>query len=157
RFTNSDGCWLVALARAPRQVAVTKSLEWLRTLLAGRGIPTVILESHLQAILRAIGAEFPDQLAMQIQFDPFLSDRRAERSRLFGAESRLHLIDVFDKRFRACAGFKIESAAELIASAWIDEHSGISGALAALCNWLTDAERFSADWIATVHELTVEL
>src|SRR5215813_5344472 len=68
RFTYSDGCWLVALARAPRQVAVTKSLEWLRTLLAGRGIPTVILESHLQAILRAIGAEFPDQLAMQIQF-----------------------------------------------------------------------------------------
>src|SRR5262249_14370585 len=117
----------------------------------------VILEFHLQAIRRAIGTEFPDQLDMQLQFDPFLSDRRTERSRLFGAQSRSHLIDVFDKRFRACTGLQIESTAELIASAWVDEHSGISGALSALCNWLTDVERFSADWIANVHELLVEL
>ena len=86
RFTYSDGCWLVALTRAPEQAAVTKSLKWLRTLLASRGIPTVILEFHLHAIQRAIGAEFPDQLDMAIQFDPFLSDRRAERSSLFGAQ-----------------------------------------------------------------------
>jgi len=157
RFTSSDGCWLVALARMPKQVAVTKSLEWLRTLLSSRGIPTVILESHLQAILRAIHAEFPDELDMQTRFDPFLSDRRAERSRLFGAQGRSHLIDVFDKRFRACTGLKIESTAELIVSAWVDEHSGISGSRSALCNWLTDAERFSADWIANVRELLAEL
>jgi hypothetical protein len=94
---------------------------------------------------------------MQIKFDPFLSDRRAERSRLFGAHGRSHLIEVFDERFRACTGPKIESAAELIASAWVDEHFGISGALPVLCNWLTDVERFSADWIANVHELLVEL
>jgi len=52
RFTDSDSCWLVTLTRAPRQVAVTKALEWLRTVLASRGIPTVILEFHLDAILR---------------------------------------------------------------------------------------------------------
>jgi hypothetical protein len=117
----------------------------------------VILEFHLQAILRAIGAEFPDQLDMPIQSDPFLSDRRAERSSLFGAQVRSHLIDVFDRRFRACPGSKIESTAELIVSAWVDEHSGIAGSLSALRNWLTDGERFSADWIANVHELLAEL
>jgi len=157
RFTYSDGCWLVALTRAPQRVTVTKSLEWLRAVLASRGIPTVILESHLHAILRAVGTEFPDQPDMQTQFDPFLSDRRAERSRLFGAQSRSHLIDVYDKRFRACTGLRIESTAELIASAWVDEHCGISGSLAVLCNWLTDGKRFSADWIANVRELVVEL
>jgi hypothetical protein len=69
-------------------------------------MPTVILEFHLQAILRVSGAEFPDLLDMPIQFDPFLSDRRAERSRLFGAQGRLHLIEVFDQRFRALRRFK---------------------------------------------------
>ena len=61
RFTDSDSCWLVTLTRAPRQVAVTKALEWLRTVLASRGIPTVILEFHLDAILRAVRVEFPEQ------------------------------------------------------------------------------------------------
>jgi heme oxygenase len=157
RFTCSDSCWLVTLTRAPGQAAVTKALEWLRTVLASRGIPTVILEFHLQAILQAIGTEFPDQPDMQIQFNPFLSDRKVERRRLFGAESRLHLIDVFDKRFRACTGFRVESTAELVTSAWVDEHSGLSGSLSVLCDWFTDAERFSTDWVANVQELLVEL
>jgi hypothetical protein len=141
----------------PRQVAVTKALEWLRTVLASRGIPTVILEFHLVAIQRAIRVEFPEQLDMQIQFDQFLSNRKTERRRLFGAESRPGLIDMFDQRFRACTGFKVDSAAELITSAWVDEHSGISGSLCALRNWFTDVERFSTDWIASVHEVLVEL
>ena len=58
RFTDSDSCWLVTLTRALRQVAVTKALEWLRTVLASRGIPTVILEFHLDAILRAVRVNF---------------------------------------------------------------------------------------------------
>jgi len=157
RFTDSDSCWLVTLTRAPRQVPVTKALEWLRTVLSSRGIPTVILEFHLEAIQRAIRVEFPEQLDMQIQFDQFLSDRETERRRLFGTESRSRLIDMFDQRFRACTGFKVESAAELITSAWVDKHSGISGSLSALRNWFTDVERFSADWIASVYEVLVEL
>ena len=157
RFTDSDSCWLVTLTRAPRQVAVTKALEWLRTVLASRGIPTVILEFHLDAILRAVRVEFPEQRDMQTQFDPFLSDRNSERRRLFGADSRSRLIDMFDQRFRVCTGFKVESTAELVASAWVDEHSGMTGSLSSLCNWFTDGERFSTDWIASVHELLVEL
>ena len=157
RFTDSDSCWLVALLHAPRGVVVTKSLEWLRTVLASRGIPTVILEFHLQAIQQALCVKFPERSEMQIQFDPFLSDREAERRSFFGAESRPHLIDMFDQRFRARTGFKIESAAELVASAWVDEHSGISGSLFSLRSWFTDGERFSTDWIASVHEVLVEL
>jgi hypothetical protein len=157
RFTDSDSCWLFTLTRARKEVAVTRALEWLRTVLASRGIPTVILEFHLQAIRQAIATEFSDHLEMQIQFDQFLSDRNAERRRLFGDEGRSRLIDAFDQRFRACTGFKVEAAAELITSAWVDKHSGISGSISALLDWLTDIERFSTDWIANVHELLLEL
>jgi hypothetical protein len=149
RFTDSDSCWLFTLARAPNKAIVTKSLVWLRTVLASRGIPTVILESHLQAIA--------GQIEEQVQFDQFLSDREAERQTFFGVGCRPRLVDTFDRRFRACPGLVIASAAELMTSAWVDERVGIAGAVAALCDWLTATERFSADWIATVHALLAEL
>jgi hypothetical protein len=157
RFTDSDSCWLVTLAHTPTEITVTKSLEWLRTVLASRGIPTVILEFHLQAIQKAISEEAAERPARQTQFGHFLSDRQAERRKLFGDEGPSRLIDVFDQRFCACTGFKVELAAELIISAWVDEHSGIVGSISALRNWLTDVERFSKEWIANVHELLVEL
>src|SRR5262249_3488508 len=59
RFTNSDSCWLVTLTRAPRPEAVSKALDWLRTVLSTRGIPTLILEAHLRAIKEAIAEDLP--------------------------------------------------------------------------------------------------
>ena len=154
RFTNSDSCWLVTLSRAPRQEMAAKALDWLRAVLAPRGIPTVILEAHLRAIQQAITLEFPEEVEMRTQFDLFLSNREAERRMHFGAGSSL--IDLFNHRFKACSGLQVESAAELIASAWIDERSGIAGSLPALYNWFTDAGRFSSDWIINVDELLTE-
>jgi hypothetical protein len=149
RFTDSDSCWLFTLARAPNIAAVTKSLNWLRTVLSSRGIPTVILEAHLDAIAA--------QIAEQVQFNQFLSDREAERLALFDVESKSSRIDAYDERFLACTGLVIPSAAELLTSAWIDERAGISGAVAALRDWLVDPKRFSSDWIVTVHDLLAEL
>lgn len=79
RFTDSDSCWLFTLASAPKEIVVTRALEWLRMVLASRGIPTVILEFHLMAILLAIDSEFPEQPIKKTQFDRFLADRKAER------------------------------------------------------------------------------
>jgi hypothetical protein len=153
RFTNSDSCWLVTLARTSRQGVATASLNWLRATLAPRGIPTAILEAHLRIIRQAIIVEFPDEPGMQSRFDPFLADREAERRAHFGPAGKSPLVDHFAPRFRACSGLQVESAADLIASAWVDQRSGVAGALPALQNWLTDAARFSADWIASVNDL----
>jgi heme oxygenase len=157
RFTNSDSCWLVTLTHAPGQDVATKTLDWLRTVLATRGIPTVVLEVHLRTIQQAIALEFPEQIKMRAQFDLFLSNREAERRMYFGAEGQSPLIDAFNRRFQACGGLKVESAADLIASAWMDERSGVTGSLSALHNWITDVGRFSKDWIANVNELFAEL
>jgi heme oxygenase len=157
RFTNSDSCWLVTLTRTSRQDVATKALDWLRTVLATRGIPTVVLEIHLRTIQQAITLELPEQIRMRAQFDLFLSNREAERRVYFGAEGQSPLIDAFNRRFQACSGLKVESAADLIASAWMDERSGVTGSLSALHNWLTGVGRFSRDWIANVNELLAEL
>jgi heme oxygenase len=157
RFTSSDSCWLVTLTHAPGPDAATKALDWLRAVLATRGIPTVILEAHLRTIRQAIALEFPEQRNMRAQFDPFLSNREAERRIYLGAAGEPELIDAFNRRLQACGGLKVASAADLIASAWLDERCGIAGALPALHHWVTDAGRFSKDWIVDINELLAEL
>lgn len=156
RFTGSDSCWLVALTRMPQETA-TKNLHWLRAVLASRGIPTVILENHLGVIQEALAAEFPREVEMRQRFDQFLSSVRAERRMAGGAEALTRLTETFDRRLRACAGKIVESAAELIVSAWLDERAGIAGALAAVRDWFTETGRFSSDWIAAVDELVSKL
>jgi len=153
RFTSSDSCWLVALARMPVEAA-TRNLEWLRGVLASRGIPTVILEGHLHAISLALAAEFAEHVEMPEHYQRFLAKLEAERDALGGGAVQLsHLVATFDRRFRSCGGFRVASAAQLIASGWIDERSGIVGAQAAVVDWFTDPERFADDWIANVRLL----
>jgi hypothetical protein len=157
RFTSSDSCWLVTLTHAPGQHAATKALDWLRTVLATRGIPTVVLEAHLRIIQQAIALELPEQTKMRAQFDPFLSNREAERSVYLGVAGQSALIGAFNRRLQACSGLTVASAADLIVSAWVDERCGLVGALPALHNWFSDAGRFSRDWIGEVNELLAEL
>ena len=156
RFTRSDSCWLVALTHLPVDT-VTKSLSWLRAVLASRGIPTVILKGHLQAIRRAIGVDFPDQTEMRSRFDPFLSSLEAEPQALGVAEAHSQLIKEFDPQLRACAGLKIAFAPELITSAWIDERVGIGGSFAAVRDWFIDSRRFSSGWITCVNDFVDKL
>jgi heme oxygenase len=152
RFTRSDSCWLVALTQMPAETA-TRSLVWLRSVLASRGIPTVILESHLRAIQAALAAEFPERTEQPARLAPFLAHLQAEReTTLTGDEGRARLVCDFDARLGACPGLVIPSAAVLLASAWLDERSGIRGGLAATSDWLTDPLRFSPEWIALVAE-----
>jgi heme oxygenase len=157
RFTSSDSCWLVALTHMPVEAA-TRNLEWLRCVLASRGIPTVILEGHLHAISQALAAEFAEHAGMPERYERFLAKLEAEREALGGGAARLvHLVAACDRRFRGCAGFRVASAAQLIASAWVDERTGSAGALAAVVDWFTDGERFSSDWIANARGLVSDL
>jgi heme oxygenase len=156
RFSRSDSCWLVALTQMSVESA-TKSLDWLRTILASRGIATVILEDHLAALSRELALGSPGQPQPCAHYARFLSSRAAERGALLDTESATQLIDQFDRRFRSCTGLTVKSAAKLIASAWVDERSGMDGALAAVRDWFVDVERFSRDWIANVDEFLVKL
>lgn len=156
RFTSSDSCWLVALARMPVDSA-TKNLRWLRTVLASRGIPTVILAAHLGAISDALAEAFPGQATLRAPFDRFLASLDAERHSLPGGPMISTLVDEFDRRLDACAGPVVPSAAQLVASAWVDQQSGIAGSLAATRDWFTDPARFSPDWILHVNDLVTHL
>lgn len=156
RFTSSDSCWLYTLAGAPVERA-TKSLDWLRSVLASRGIPTVILETHLQCIARLCAEEAAGGVSAAAGFDRFLSGRRGEREALPGGTTLSELVERGERQLQACGGFTVPSAASLLASAWVDERAGVQGALASTRGWLTDPARFGPEWIAGVNTFLASL
>ena len=156
RFTSSDSCWLVSLTRMPVATA-TAQLRWLRGVLSSRGIPTVILKSHLEAIGQMMASELPDHVALRTRYEPFLLGLEAERQACDAGLALPALVDRFEHRLHGCAGTTVDSAAALIASAFLDERAGIAGALEHTTTWFADPARFSSDWVAAVHELTASL
>jgi len=156
RFTNSDSCWLVTLTHMPVEM-VTKNLIWLRTVLSTRGLPAVILETHLREISRALRLEFGEHMDGHQRFDQFLSNLELERKKICGEQDLSHLVEGFEQRFSSCPGFRVKSAAQLITSAWIDERSGITGSLSATQDWFASSSRFSTEWITNVTGLVALL
>jgi hypothetical protein len=47
--------------------------------------------------------------------------------------------------------------ARLVASSWLDERAGITGALAATRSWFVDPTRFSGEWIVSIDKLVAHL
>jgi hypothetical protein len=156
RFTHSDSGWLVTLCHL-EQAAATRSLDWLRGVLSSRGIPTVILEAHLLAIMQELMREFPGRPDMPMRYAPFLAAREAERLALWPAGGRAPLLGRFEAQLETSPGVRVPSAAWLLASAWVDEHAGVEGALANPLAWMQDPARFGAEWIATINAWVASL
>ena len=149
-FTRSDSAWIVTLAEHPATVA-EKHLRWLGTLLAARGMPRWLLETHLDALYEELVAEAPEKQAAY--------ERLRHVARVLGEERRRHVDDAttasvseeFDRRAgpELCAGLPETGA--LLAAAVADERAGIERAVPSLLEWIADPVRFPPAWIEAVH------
>lgn len=155
RFTTSDSCWLVALSQLSQE-ATTQSLKWLRKVLASRGLPTVILEYHLREIQNEMKADGYNSLTIA-SYDGFLAALESERNSSFDSEMLAAVIHKYDAVFKSAPGEKVDHAAELIVSAWLDGKAGVPEALSSLQKWLTDTNVFSPNWVNAVEEIVVAL
>jgi hypothetical protein len=159
RFNDSDSCWLTTVSEAPAETAL-RSLQWLRGVLAMRGLPTCILDTHLRDLGRALATELPDspaRAARASRFDEFLAVLEDERDAILPAPAVTALVSHFGPVLRDCPGFTVEGSAPLVASAWLDEHGAVPGALGATLPWFRDPQRFSAPWIASIDALVTAL
>lgn len=154
RFTHSDSAWLTALSEN-EQAVVDEQIHWLGGLLAVRGMPTWMLESHLRILHDELVAAVPEK--SQTYRRLLLAAQRLHRQ-------RQRCID--DARFDLLAGWfdqhadeewtrKMPGTGGLLVSAVVDERSGIENAVGALAGWLTDASRFPQAWREAVQELIV--
>lgn len=115
RFTHSDSCWLASLREAGPDERL-RGILWLAGILAPRGLPSIILERHLESLDRAFG---DDAFAVAAQT---LRERRSSAKPDAGAV----------KAASAATG----ETAELLLAAAADEAAGFTGAWDAVAGWL---------------------
>lgn len=161
RFSDSDACWLAALADLEPE-AVEQQVDWLARVLATRGMPQIMLERTLEYLYAELAGARPDRAAA---FDPLKAAAarlRAARTAVIAEDRCRALANAFEQRVRESVTVSGQDGALhlagwrdtglLLASAVADEQNGIDGTVAAIHGWLTDPERFSAAWIAAVDE-----
>jgi len=155
RFTSSDSCWLLALTQLSTDAA-TKNLSWLRRVLAPRGIPTIILMQHLRQIAKLLNDPHAVQSSSRSEsYAAFLDNVDLEQK--YTNQYLHNSTQKFSRKLTSCNGLRVPDAAELIASAWLDERAGITGAFEATKSWFVDPATFSPDWIELVEGFVAEL
>ncbi len=140
RFTLSDSCWLASLrSLAPDDILT--NLRWLAGVLAVRGLPTTILERHLQAL--------DDQFGLPV-FAAAIAALRARRALVLPEADAVRLTAHWQERLPDY------DAADLLVTALADEAAGADGTWDSVHTWFTDPVRFSGEWVAAVDGLMRE-
>ena len=136
RFAGTDSAWLVTLAELPRDGCLGQ-VDWLARVLAARGMPSWLLERHLEdlvdeleGVLGAGSAGYLGAAATALR-----SRRRdvASDEELLAAPARLR---------EASGGLEpLPGAASLVVAAAADAANGVTAGYEACVGWLTDPAR----------------
>lgn len=151
RFTLSDSAWLATLA-AQDGNNVARQVRWLAGVLAHRGMPSYLLQLHLEILheelvraTEAVGRH--DRLlsgaAVLAELRrPHVTDRAMQAAN-----------DEFEQAVGEPWASRMRNTGCLVAAAVADERSGITDSSQALLGWLTDPELFPRHWIDAVGNL----
>lgn len=136
RFAGSDSAWLVSLAH-PAQPDPVGQVRWLSGVLAGRGMPSWLLERHLDNLVGALLREHGPGAAGGL---PAARDDLAVRRRGVVDDD---LLDDADRWVDAAVGEQspVARAGALLAAALADVGTGLLGSDRALVDWLVDPVR----------------
>ncbi|CAN7158972.1 hypothetical protein LJR027_000109 [Terrabacter sp. LjRoot27] len=139
RFATTDSAWLVSLATLAEDRAVHQ-VEWLARVLAARGMPSWLLEIHLDALVSevrsAAGAGAEGSL-------PVAADALGRARRRHVDDDLLRSADSWADEALGDA-LPVPRAGALMAAAVADERAGVTRDDRALVGWLTDPERSDA-------------
>jgi heme oxygenase len=149
KFTSSDSAWLVTLAEYD-QPRVHQQVAWLGQVLAGRGMPRLLLETHLELLYEELTKAIPEK---QAAYQKLLNAARQL------AETRRHHVDdalsrslatSFDVAVGQELSERLPGTGALLVAAVADERAGVQNAVESLESWLTDSARFPQAWIGAV-------
>ncbi|MDZ7831425.1 MAG: biliverdin-producing heme oxygenase [Desulfobacterales bacterium] len=152
RFSDSDTSWLVTLTHLNLE-SIEQQMNWLVRLLATRGMPSIMLERTIQLLHEELIKEAPEN---KPTYDRLLeaADMLAEKRRQSISDKEFAILSrEFDDMAEIKLAEQYKNTGSLIVSAVADEHSGIAGAVDAICDWLTDPGRFSEEWVVAVNQV----
>jgi hypothetical protein len=149
RFARSDSAWLATLAGLGVPCA-TGQVFWLRGVLATRGVPSAILQAHLEILCGELDAAVPEDRTAHAALRLAAGDLCVARRAHIPDAAAAALSDEFDGKAGAEWISRYPGTAHLLVSAVADETDGSVGAIGSLALWMTDAQRFPPSWIAAV-------
>jgi len=149
RFSDSDACWLVTLSSLDQEV-VQAQIDWLCRVLAARGIPSIMLEKTLVFLYEELSCALPEKTADYHKLILSAQHLKAARDTLIDEGTFESLAEQFENSVDREQAERCRNTGRLLVSAVVDEKNGIDGATEALCGWLTDSNRFPAEWIRAV-------
>jgi heme oxygenase len=149
RFARSDAAWLATLNQyEPAQII--QQVRWLGRVLAGRGMPTLLLLTQLEILIEELAAANPEKRSEYEKMSQAAADlREARRNRLTDDQLQV-LADEFDHAVGPEWSTRFARTGALLACAVADELEGSEGAVETLRLWMIDAARFPAEWIRAV-------
>lgn len=149
RFARSDAAWLATLHRySPTRIL--EQVRWLGRVLAGRGMPTLLLEVQLEMLVDALVAVCPDKRSDYQKLLSAAADLRERRAIWLTEPDVTRLSGAFDDAVDTASRLRHPDTGKLLCAAVADEMTGSLKAVESLRVWMTDSSRFSADWITAV-------
>jgi heme oxygenase len=144
RFTRSDSCWLATLARHDTALAL-RQVRWLAGVLGARGMPSLLLEQHLELLHRELVAFLPERASAYDALRVASQKLRTERLALLDEADMNALASAFDGE---SALLSAREAGLLLVAAVLDEKRGSECAVESVASWFGDPARFSDAWRA---------
>jgi heme oxygenase len=150
-FAKSDATWLVTLIELPEPQLLAQVL-WLGQVLASRGMPRITLERQLELLYEELVLTLPADTVNYSSLLVAAHHLKHERKKNITEAEFTMLTAAFSDATDGELQGTLKGTGALIVSAVCDEAAGVAGAVTSLLPWLTDPERFSAQWIAAVTE-----
>lgn len=156
RFSDSDTCWLATLYKFDVPTIVTQ-VKWLSRYLAGRGMPSIMLEYTLVFLYQDLISAVPEKADT---YQPLMDTADVLKTERYGWLDKDTFASLV-KDFETDIGPKLsgihKNTGPLILSALIDEKNGLEGSAGILAQWYTDPESFPGRWIDAVHKTITQV
>lgn len=137
KFTQSDSGWLAWLTRHSQE-RVDEQIRWLRNVLSNRGMPSSILEIHLNVLSRQLTRCIPENEPKYRCLATSAERLRLESEQQIAASRRQALTENFVQSVGGSATAFSNGTASLLVSAVADEKLGVKNAVSSLEGWLLD-------------------
>lgn len=155
RFARSDAAWQATLYQyEPAQIS--QQVRWLGRVLAGRGMPSFLLQDQLETLVAELTAAIPEKKSEYEKLLPAAAQLHESRRKHL-SDDQLHSISArFDQAVGPEWSARFPHTGKLLGCAVANELEGSVLAVASLRSWMTDATRFPVEWIAAVEATLAE-
>lgn len=154
RFATTDSAWLVSLAWLDEAGAV-RQVQWLARVLAARGMPSWLLEIHLDELVGEVrSVADPGTVgALPAAAAALASARRRHVDDELLEAADAWALEAVEAVEGAVDALPVPRAGALMAAAVADARSGVTRDDTALLDWLTDGERVPNPVATALHEV----